>query len=105
MDHSRTPILDAITEFRRRGDVVFGPPGHRQGRGVDPRILDVLGESLYAADVLLLGRLDNRRESQGVLEQSQELRADAVHAQTPFFSTCGSSLSVKSSMMSGAGPG
>jgi len=105
MDHSRVPVVEALQEFRRRGDVVFGPPGHRQGRGADPRLLDVLGEGLFAADVLTLNGLDDRRQSQGVLEQAQELMADAVHADTAFFSTCGSSLSVKSAMMSVAGPG
>src|SRR3954466_14831892 len=105
MDHSRVPVVEALEEFRRRGDVTFGPPGHRQGLGADPRMLEVLGGALYAADVLALNGLDDRRQSEGILEQAQELMADAVHAETAFFSTCGSSLSVKSAMMSVAGPG
>jgi arginine decarboxylase len=105
MDHSRTPILDSLTEFRRRKDVVFGPPGHRQGRGVDPRVLTLLGEGVFASDVLSLNGLDDRRQSQGVLSQAQELMADAVGADQAFFSTCGSSLSVKAAMLAVAGPG
>jgi arginine/lysine/ornithine decarboxylase len=105
LDHSRVPVIEAIEAFRRRGDVVYGPPGHKQGRGVDPRVLEVLGEGLFTSDILTLNGLDDRRESQGVLEQAQELMADAVHAETAFFSTAGSSLSVKSSMISVAGPG
>jgi arginine/lysine/ornithine decarboxylase len=42
--------------------------------------------------------------SAGVLERAQELMADAVGAENAFFSTCGSSLSVKSAMLSVAGP-
>ncbi|GAA4964961.1 ornithine decarboxylase [Kineococcus glutinatus] len=105
MDHSRTPVLEAIEAFHRRGDAVFGPPGHRQGRGVDPRVLAVLGEGMFAADVLTLNGLDDRRESQGVVGQAEDLMADAVGADRAFFSTCGSSLSVKSAMISVAGPG
>src|SRR4051794_4060728 len=105
MDHSRAPILDAITEFRRRQDVVFGPPGHRQGRGVDPRVLTVLGEGVFASDILSLNGLDDRRQSQGILAEAQDLMADAVGAEHAFFSTCGSSLSVKAAMLSVAGPG
>src|SRR3954469_25598013 len=104
MDHSRTPVLEALQAFRRRGDVVYGPPGHRQGRGADPRGVGVGGEGVFAWDVPTLNGLDDRRESQGVLQQAQELMADAVHAETAFFSTCGSSLSVKSAMISVAGP-
>src|SRR3954462_399770 len=105
MDHSRVPVIEALEDFRRRGDVTFGPPGHRQGLGTDPRVLEVLGEALFAADVLSLNGLDDRRQSQGILQQAQELMADAVRAEQAFFSTCGSSLSVKSAMMSVAGPG
>ena len=105
MDHSRVPVLEALQEFRRRGDVVFGPPGHKQGRGTDPRVLEILGEALFADDVLSLNGLDDRRQSQNVLGQAQDLMADAVHAEQAFFSTCGSSLSVKTSIMSVAGPG
>jgi arginine decarboxylase len=105
MDHSRVPVLEAIEEFRRRGDVVLGPPGHRQGLGVDPRVLEVLGAGVFSSDILSLNGLDDRRQSQGVIEQAQELMADAVGADQAFFSTCGSSLSVKSAMLSVAGPG
>src|SRR3712207_4670180 len=105
MDHSRAPVLEALQEFRRRGDVVYGPPGHKQGRGVDPRVLEVVGEGVFASDVLTLNGLDDRRESQGVVTQAEDLMADAVDADVAFFSTCGSSLSVKTAIMSVAGPG
>ncbi|MFF5860339.1 aminotransferase class I/II-fold pyridoxal phosphate-dependent enzyme [Streptomyces sp. NPDC012751] len=105
MDHSRAPVLEALQEFRRRGDVVYGPPGHKQGRGADPRVAEILGLDVFRSDVLSLNGLDDRRQSQGVLEQAQELMADAVGAEKAFFSTCGSSLSVKTAMLAVAGPG
>ena len=105
MDHSRVPVLEALEEFRRRGDVSFGPPSHRQGKGADPRVLEIVGEGVFGSDALTLNGLDDRRESQGVLEQAQDLMADAVSAEKAFFSTCGSSLSVKTAMISVAGPG
>ncbi|MER5307529.1 ornithine decarboxylase [Streptomyces sp. NPDC002773] len=105
MDQSRAPVLEALQEFRRRNDVVYGPPGHKQGRGADPRVADVVGLDVFRSDVLLLNGLDDRRESQGVLSHAQELMADAVGAERTFFSTCGSSLSIKTAMLSVAGPG
>jgi arginine/lysine/ornithine decarboxylase len=48
LDHTRAPVLEALEEFRRRGDVIFGPPGHQQGRGVNPRVLEVMGEATEA---------------------------------------------------------
>jgi len=105
LDHSRVPVLEALQAFRERGDVRFGPPGHRQGKGADPRVLDILGAGVFASDVLVLNGLDDRRQSRGVIEQAQDLMADAVGAEHTFFSTCGSSLSVKSAMLAVAGPG
>src|SRR4051812_17408668 len=105
MDHARAPMLEALAEFRRRGDVSFGAPGHRQGRGVDQRVLNIMGEGVFASDVLSLNGLDDRRQSQGILGQAQDLMADAVGADQAFFSTCGSSLSVKTAMLAVAGPG
>ncbi|WP_328476527.1 beta-eliminating lyase-related protein [Streptomyces sp. NBC_00377] len=105
MDHSRVPVLEALQEFRRRGDIAYGPPGHKQGRGADPRVAEIVGMDVFRSDVLSLNGLDDRRQSQGVLSQAQELMADAVGAEHAFFSTCGSSLSVKTAMLAVAGPG
>jgi arginine decarboxylase len=105
LNQAQAPILEALEAYRDRGDVVYGPPGHKQGRGVDKETLRVLGEDLFRDDVLALNGLDDRRESNGVLKQAEALLAAAVHAEHAFFSTCGSSLSVKTAMISIAGPG
>src|SRR3954454_17292559 len=36
-------VIEALVEFPKRGDVVYAPPGHKHGRGFDPRVLEVLG--------------------------------------------------------------
>ena len=97
-------MLEALQAYRERGYTPFTPPGHRQGRGADPRVLDVLGEDVFAAAVIPVNGLDDRTSSQGVVEHAQQLMAEAVDADQAFFSTCGSSLSVKSAMLSVAGP-
>jgi arginine decarboxylase len=43
--------------------------------------------------------LDDRRSSRGYLSKAEQLMADAVGAKQAFFSTCGSSLSVKAAML------
>ncbi|MBT2207430.1 aminotransferase class I/II-fold pyridoxal phosphate-dependent enzyme [Actinomadura sp. NEAU-AAG7] len=105
MDHSEAPVLDALAAYHREGQVPFTPPGHKQARGADPRVREVLGDGVFLSDVLAISGLDDRMSTHKVLERAQELMADAVHADHTFFSTCGSSLSVKSAMLSVAGPG
>ncbi|PWG09919.1 ornithine decarboxylase [Streptomyces sp. V2] len=102
MDHSHAPVLEALAA--RRHALSFTPPGHRQGRGADPRVRAVLGDAVFRSDVLATGGLDDRAASHRVLERAQELMADAVGAEHTFFSTCGSSLSVKAAMLAVAGP-
>jgi len=104
MDHNRAPVLEALQAFRDHDFVPFNPPGHRQGRGVDQRVLDVVGKAVFESDVISLNGLDDRLMTNGVVEQAQELMADAVGTDHAFFSTCGSSLSVKSAMLAIAGP-
>lgn len=99
------PVLDAIREFQARGDVVYAPPGHKHGRGVAPEVLELLGPGMFAADVLSLNGFDDRTESRDILKAAEKLMADAVHADHAFFATCGSSMSVKTAMISVAGPG
>ncbi|WP_217196108.1 aminotransferase class I/II-fold pyridoxal phosphate-dependent enzyme [Streptomyces buecherae] len=104
MDQSQAPILQALSRYQSDGQLSYTPPGHKQARGADPRVRAVLGDAAFAADVLAIGGLDDHQESRQVLVQAEELMAEAVHARLTFFSTCGSSLSVKAAMLSVAGP-
>ncbi|MER5377318.1 ornithine decarboxylase [Streptomyces sp. NPDC002553] len=103
-DHTRAPVLEALVAYHRQGRLAFSPPGHKQARGADPHVREVLGDAVFLGDVLASGGLDDRLTRGRVLERAEELMADAVHADHTFFSTCGSSLSVKAAMLSVAGP-
>ncbi|MEU3699093.1 ornithine decarboxylase [Streptomyces griseoviridis] len=104
IDHTRAPVLEALADYRREGRLSFTPPGHKQARGADPAVREVLGDAVFLGDVLATGGLDDRLTRDRVLQRAQELMADAVHADHTFFSTCGSSLSVKAAMLAVAGP-
>lgn len=99
MDHSEAPILDGIIEYHRLDRYGFTPPGHRQGRGADQRTIEALGIDPFRSDLLATAGLDDRSSSRGLLKKAQELMADAVGAEHAFFSTCGSSLSVKAAIL------
>jgi arginine decarboxylase len=103
MDHDEAPVLDALEQYHQRKHTPFTPPGHKQGRGADPRVRAVLGEDVFRNDVLASSGLDDRSSSGQVIERAQQLMADAVGAEQAFFSTCGSSLLVKSAMLAVAG--
>lgn len=103
VNQSEAPLLEALAQYRNLNRYGFTPPGHRQGRGVDPRVLAVLGREPFRDDVLASGGLDDRRTSGRFLKRAEDLMAAAVGADVAWFSTCGSSLSVKAAMMAVAG--
>jgi lysine decarboxylase len=103
-DQDQAPVLDALASYPQRRAASFAPPGHRQGRGADPRVIEVLGRSAFTADIVA-AELDARDHEGEALLAAERLMAEAVHATHTFFSTCGSSLSVKAAMLAAAGPG
>ncbi|MFL6064384.1 MAG: hypothetical protein ACJ72G_06900, partial [Friedmanniella sp.] len=105
MDHDQAPIVEALIAYHAQNRYGFTPPGHRQGRGIDKRLVDVMGLDPFRSDVLATGGLDDRKSSHGYLQSAQELMADAVGAEQAFFSTCGSSLSVKACILAATAGG
>ncbi len=99
MDQNQAPVIDALAEHQKLGRYGFTPPAHRQGRVVDRRVLEVLGEQSFKADVVASSGLDDRKSSNGYLSTAEELLAAAVGADKAFFSTCGSSLSIKAAIL------
>ena len=102
MDQSEAPLLDALVDYRKANRYGFTPPGHRQGRGADDRVLAVLGRSRSGTTCSpAVG--STTADPDKYLKRAEDLMAEAVGADAAFFSTCGSSLSVKAAMMAVAG--
>ena len=66
MDQSQAPLLDALVDYRRSNRYGFTPPGHRQGAGVDARVLAVLGREPFRDDVLATSGTRRSKESRKV---------------------------------------
>jgi arginine/lysine/ornithine decarboxylase len=99
LDQNDAPLLEALADYHGVERYGFTPPGHRQGRGADPRVRKVLGAETFRADLLASGGVDDRTSSGGYLKNAEQLMAEAVPADQAFFSTCGSSLSVKAAVL------
>jgi arginine/lysine/ornithine decarboxylase len=103
MDQREAPLLSALDEDKAGGRYGFTQPGHRSGRGIDAETLRIVGAEAFRSDVLVTGGLDDRKSSRGLLSRAEALMAEAVGAEQAFFSTGGSSLSVKAAMLAVAG--
>jgi arginine decarboxylase len=73
-------MLEALADYHARDRYGFTPPGHRQGRGADPRAVTVIGQDAFRTDLLATAGLDDRKSSGGYLSAAEQLMADAVGA-------------------------
>jgi arginine decarboxylase len=96
MDQEKTPVLEAIDQYRRQGDYTFALPGHRLGLGIDDRTAAVLSRGAFEADVIM---------AKQSVSEAEELLAAAVGARKAVFTTCGSSISIHTAMLTVTGPG
>ena len=60
VNHDEAPVLDALADYHRREHTPFTPPGHKHGRGADPRVRAALGEDVFRNDLLATSGLDDR---------------------------------------------
>src|SRR4051812_13868583 len=104
-DQSRVPYEDAINAYWERDLVTFAIPAHNGGRGPAAEFTRWMGDQVARADLPTTHGLDTRNSAYGVQTTAQELFAEAVGAKQTFFSTCGSSMSVRVAIMAVAGPG
>ena len=96
MDQDTTPVLDAISQYRDQGNHTFALPGHRLGEGIDERTASVLSRGAFQADVIT---------AKQAVPDAERLLADAVGARDAVFTTCGSSISIHTAMLTVTGPG
>lgn len=88
-----TPLLNALKQSARKIHSAFYAPGHKQGKGSIPTILELLGKSVFTADLPELPELDNLFAPEGVIAQAQQLASETFGADRTWFlidgSTCG----------------
>lgn len=103
----RLPLLEAIAGVSRKSAGRYHTPGHK-GRpwlATDALALELLGESVFRADLTELPGLDNLAEPSGVLLRSQQLCAEAYGTARTVFLTCGASCGVVAAILASCRPG
>ncbi|MFG2974442.1 hypothetical protein ACGFYY_15805 [Streptomyces sp. NPDC048331] len=102
------PARSRTTASREHPAAGKAPPCPWPSPGLTPTpcrtVRSVRAQRHSGPDVLATSDLDDRTSSQGVVEDAQAPMAEAVGAEHAFIPTCDSSLSVKSAMLSMAGP-
>ena len=104
-DQGRAPILEALAAAKERSPTSFGVPGHKSGKGAPDDVKRLIGAEAFAADILTQKGLDDRRETEEVMQQAEHLAALAWGADYAYLSTNGTSLSNHAAFLAVAAPG
>lgn len=91
VDHNRTPLFTALKAHAERGPIQFHIPGHKKGVGMDPEFREFIGDNALSIDLINIAPLDDLHQPTGVIEEAQQLAADAFGADHTFFSVQGTS--------------
>ncbi|BAY36266.1 arginine decarboxylase [Nostoc sp. NIES-2111] len=105
LNQNQTPLLDAIKACLARSHAAFYTPGHKGGKGIAQALADLLGNSVFAADLTELADLDNLSAPQGVIQEAQELAAAAFGAAQTWFLVNGSTCGVEAAILATCGAG
>jgi len=103
-DQKRVPIFEALKDYHKKNVIPFDVPGHKHGVGI-PEMVEYFGNTMLELDVNAMKCLDNICNPIGVIEEAEELAADAYYADHAFFLVNGTTAGVQTMIMSVCEPG
>ncbi|MEH2148720.1 aminotransferase class I/II-fold pyridoxal phosphate-dependent enzyme [Nostoc sp.] len=105
LNQNQTPLLDALKVNATRPHAPFYTPGHKLGKGISQPLADLFGKAVFRADLTELADLDNLFAPQGVIQQAQQLAAEAFGASQTWFLVNGSTCGIEAAILATCGTG
>ncbi|MGB3755407.1 MAG: aminotransferase class I/II-fold pyridoxal phosphate-dependent enzyme [Rivularia sp. (in: cyanobacteria)] len=99
VNQNQTPLLDAIISNAKRPHTPFYTPGHKQGKGISPKLSDYFGKAVFSADLTELTELDCLFAPDGVIQQAQQLAAEAFGSSQTWFLVNGSTCGIEAAIL------
>lgn len=103
-NQNRTPLFDAMKEYRENRIIPFDVPGHKHGRGLT-EFGQYFGTRILELDVNSMKCLDNISSPVGVIKEAEKLMAEAYSADHAFFLVNGTTAGVQAMILSACLPG
>lgn len=99
------PLLAAMEHYVDEGVIPFHTPGHKQGKGMHPDLLQYMPKKALALDLALMPELDDFHEPHGCIKEAQDLAAQLYGADESFFVINGTTGGIYAMILTIAGPG
>jgi arginine decarboxylase len=105
LNQNQIPLLDTLKACAERPHAPFYTPGHKRGQGISKSLTDVFGKAVFGADLPELTELDNLFAPSGVIQQAQQLAAEAFGASQSWFLVNGSTCGIEAAILATCGTG
>ena len=99
----KTPLLNALLKSSRIDSAAFYAPGHKRGRGASDRLTELMGATVFSADLPELPELDNLFAPEGVIKEAQQLAATTFGAERTWFLVNGSTCGIMAAILATCG--
>lgn len=101
----KTPLITQLQALALQENSPFYTPGHKKGSGISQPLKQLMGETVFRADLPELPELDNLFAPEGVIKEAQTLAASAFGAKQTWFLTNGSTSGIIASILATCGEG
>lgn len=98
------PLVEAVLQYKNENVYPLHTPGHKGGRGMEPKLKSLLGESVFV-DVSLMSELDDIHEPETYIKEAQELAAKTYKSDACFWAVNGTSQAIHAMLMIACNPG
>ncbi|NEP58643.1 MAG: aminotransferase class I/II-fold pyridoxal phosphate-dependent enzyme [Symploca sp. SIO2G7] len=105
LDQTAAPLLKTLQASAQRRHAPFYTPGHKRGQGTPQPLADWWGKSVFQADLPELPELGNLFAPTGVIQEAQQLAAEAFGAEKTWFLVNGSTVGVMAAILATCGTG
>ena len=102
---NQEPLLNALKKSAQKPHSAFYAPGHKQGKGCDRTLIDLIGEAVLRADLPELPELDNLFAPEGVIQEAQQLASETFGAEKTWFLINGSTCGITAAILAVCGAG
>ncbi|MDJ0734202.1 MAG: aminotransferase class I/II-fold pyridoxal phosphate-dependent enzyme [Nostocaceae cyanobacterium] len=99
LNQYQTPLLDTLQACTERPHAPFYTPGHKRGAGISPKLAHAFGKQVFRTDLPELTELDNLFAPNGVIQQAQQLAAEAFGASNTWFLVNGSTCGIEAAIL------
>lgn len=98
------PLVEAVLQYKNDNVYPLHTPGHKGGRGMEPSLKKLLGESVNV-DVSLMSELDDIHEPESYIKEAQDLAAQTYKSDACFWAVNGTSQAIHAMLMIACNPG